>query len=199
MILTGYLGYKYAQDKPLALSASIVFEQLYSGVEGDSASSTELYAILSSLADVPINQSIAVTGSVNQRGQIQPIGGVNEKVEGFFNVCKLKGITGEQGVIIPHQNVKNLVLSNEIVEAVKNNQFHIYAVAHVDEGIEILTGMKAGVPGKNCKYPRNTIHYLVNKKLHELAAVNDKDENGNGAKSRSEAKSKPKGAPRARK
>jgi lon-related putative ATP-dependent protease len=176
MILTGYLGYKYAQDKPLALSASIVFEQLYSGVEGDSASSTELYAILSSLANMPINQNFAVTGSVNQRGEIQPIGGVNEKIEGFFKVCKMKGITGTQGVMIPHQNVKNLVLNDEVIDAVREGKFHIYSVETVDQGIEILTGIEAGIPDKDGKYPKGTIHYLVDEKLKALATKSDKND-----------------------
>lgn len=169
MILTGYLGHQYAQDKPLALTASVVFEQLYSGVDGDSASSTELYAILSSLADKPIKQNIAVTGSVNQRGEIQPIGGVNEKIEGFFKVCKLKGLTGDQGVMIPHQNVRNLMLNKEVRDAVEEGKFHVYSVETIDQGIEILTGVKAGRIQKNGLYTKNSIHYLVNEKLNELA------------------------------
>ncbi|HHW56956.1 MAG TPA: AAA family ATPase [Clostridia bacterium] len=140
MILTGYLGEKFAKNFPLTLSARIVFEQSYEGVEGDSASSTELYALLSSLSEVPIKQGIAVTGSVNQFGEIQPVGGVTHKIEGFYKVCKEKGLTGEQGVIIPHQNIPNLVLSDEIIEAVKKGLFHIYSVKTVEEGIEILTG-----------------------------------------------------------
>ncbi|WIF95300.1 Lon protease family protein [Caminicella sporogenes] len=160
MIISGYLGYKYAQERPLALSASIVFEQLYSGVDGDSASSTELYAILSSLSGVPIKQYIAVTGSVNQRGEIQPIGGVNEKIEGFYKVCKIKGLTGKQGVMIPHQNVKNLMLTDEVIEAVKEGKFHIYAVKTIDEGIEILTGVPAGKINEKGEYPIGTIHSL---------------------------------------
>jgi lon-related putative ATP-dependent protease len=169
MILNGYMGYKYAQDKPLTLSASIVFEQLYSGVDGDSASSTELYAILSSLSGVPIDQSLAVTGSVNQRGEIQPIGGVNEKIEGYYEVCKLKGITGRQGVIVPHQNVKNLMLNQEVVQAVEDGKFHIYAIDNIDQGIELLMKTPAGQRQKNGKFKRGTIHYLVDKKLEELA------------------------------
>jgi len=144
LILSGYIGRKYAQDIPLSLTASICFEQNYSGIDGDSASSTELYAILSSLADLPINQGIAVTGSVNQLGIIQPIGGATFKIESFFNICKIKGLTGKQGVIIPAQNVKNLVLSDEVVKAVEEGMFHIYPVTTVDEGIEILTGVPAG-------------------------------------------------------
>lgn len=169
MILNGYMGWQYAQDKPLTLSASIVFEQLYSGVDGDSASSTELYAILSSLSGKPIDQSLAVTGSVNQRGEIQPIGGVNEKIEGFYQVCKLKGLTGRQGVIIPHQNVKNLMLNNEVVQAVEDQKFHIYAIEHIDQGIELLMNTKAGRRMKTGKFTKNSIHYLVDKKLAELA------------------------------
>jgi len=170
MILNGYMGWKYAQDKPLTLSASIVFEQLYSGVDGDSASSTELYAILSSLSGIPIDQSLAVTGSVNQRGEIQPIGGVNEKIEGFYEVCKLKGLTGDQGVIIPHQNVKNLMLKQDVVQAVEDGKFHIYAIDHIDQGIELLMKKPAGEKQKNGKFKRGTIHYLADKKLAELAA-----------------------------
>ena len=150
LILNGYLGEKFAKDMPLSLTASICFEQLYNGVDGDSASSTELYALLSNLAGIPINQGIATTGSVNQKGEIQAIGGVNEKIEGYFEICKLKGLTGNQGVIIPKQNIQNLNLDDEVVNAVKNGKFHIYAVSTIDEGIEILTGVPAGkkdVPG----------------------------------------------------
>ena len=168
MILNGYMGFKFAQDKPLTLSASIVFEQLYSGIDGDSASSTELYAILSSLSGIGIDQSLAVTGSVNQRGEIQPIGGVNEKIEGFYEVCKLKGITGKQGVIIPHQNVKNLMLNQEVVQAVEDGKFNVYAIDHIDQGIELLMKTPAGQRQKNGKFKKGTIHYLVDKKLEEL-------------------------------
>ncbi len=169
MIINGYLGYKYAQEKPLALSASIVFEQVYSSIDGDSASSTELYAIMSSLSGKPIKQSIAVTGSVNQRGMVQPIGGVNQKIEGFYKVCKIKGITGDQGVIIPKQNVNDLMLNEEVIEAVKEGKFHIYAVGTIEEGIEILTGVKAGEKDEEGNYPEDTIHDLVEKKLHEYS------------------------------
>lgn len=144
LILSGYLGGRYAREVPLSLAATLTFEQLYEEVEGDSASAAELYALLSSLADLPIHQGIAVTGSVNQRGEIQPIGGATYKIEGFYHVCKLKGLTGEQGVIIPHQNVKNLMLKDEVVEAVREGKFHIWAVKHIDEGIELLTGVPAG-------------------------------------------------------
>lgn len=169
LILNGYFGEKFAQDEPLALSASIVFEQLYSGVDGDSASSTELYALLSSLSGVPIKQSIAVTGSVNQKGQIQPIGGINEKIEGFFKVCKLKGLNGKQGVIMPYQNVKNLMLNDEVVNAIKNDMFNIYAIKTVEEGIEILTGMPAGVKDENGEYPEGTVYHLVKERLQKFA------------------------------
>jgi len=165
LILRGYLGEKFAQDFPLSLTASLCFEQLYNGVDGDSASSTECYAILSSLSGIPINQSIAVTGSVNQKGHIQPIGGVNEKIEGFYNVCKKRGLNGEQGVMIPIQNVRNLHLSDEIIESVKTNKFHVYAVSTIDEGIEILTGVPAGKQNKDGKFPAGTINYLVYEKL----------------------------------
>jgi len=143
-ILTGYLRSQFAQNKPLVMSASICFEQSYGGVDGDSASSTEVYAILSSLSGVPLRQDLAVTGSVNQNGEIQPIGGVNQKIEGFYDVCKAKGLTGRQGVLIPHRNVKDLMLRHDVVEAVRAKKFHIYPVRTIDEGIEILTGVKAG-------------------------------------------------------
>ena len=167
-ILTGYLGEQFAQDMPLSLTASLCFEQLYGGVDGDSASSTELYAILSSLSGIPINQSIAVTGSVNQKGSIQPIGGVNEKIEGFYQICKLRGFNGEQGVIIPKQNVRNLHLSDEIIETVKKGKFHIYAVSTIDEGIEILTGVPAGTKDRNGNFPLGTINYLAHEKLKKF-------------------------------
>ncbi len=165
LILEGYLGEKFAQEIPLSLTASLCFEQLYNGVDGDSASSTESYAILSSLSGIPINQSLAVTGSVNQKGFIQPIGGVNEKIEGYYNICKMRGFNYEQGVIIPIQNVKNLHLSDEIIEAVKEGKFHIYAVSTIDEGIEILTGVPAGKKNKQGEFPAGTVNYLVQEKL----------------------------------
>jgi len=144
LILAGYLTGRFAQDKPLSLSARLVFEQNYSGVDGDSASSTELYAILSALADAPINQGIAVTGSVNQKGEVQAIGGVNEKVEGFFEVCRMKGLTGSQGVMIPRANESNLMLKADVLAAVKEGKFHLWSVATIEEGIEVLTGVPAG-------------------------------------------------------
>ncbi|MBM7614249.1 Lon protease family protein [Alkaliphilus hydrothermalis] len=172
LILSGYLGYKYAQQEPLSLAVSISFEQNYSMIDGDSASSTELYAILSSIAEVPIKQSIAVTGSVNQKGEIQPIGGVNEKIEGFFDVCSLEGLTGNQGVVIPIQNVKNLMLRQDVIEAVRNNHFHIYAISHVEEGIEILTDVPAGELLDTGVYPEGTINYLITEKLKGLSKKN---------------------------
>ena len=174
LILTGYLGEMFAQDIPLCLTASICFEQLYNGVDGDSASSTELYGLLSSLSGIPINQSIAVTGSVNQKGQIQPIGGVNEKIEGFFQICKMRGLDGSHGVMIPIQNVDNLQLSDEIVEAVKNKLFHIYSVSTIEEGIEVLTGVPAGKKDKNGKFPAGTVNYLVYEKLKKYAETVNK-------------------------
>ena len=170
-ILSGYLGEKFAQDIPLSLTASICFEQLYNCVDGDSASSTELYAILSSLSGVPINQSFAVTGSVNQKGEIQPIGGVNEKIEGFFQICKMRGLDGTHSVMIPIQNQKNLNLSNEVVDAVKNGLFHIYAISTIDEGIELLTGVPAGKKDSNGNFPAGTINYLAYEKLKKYADI----------------------------
>ncbi len=167
-VLTGYLGQKYAQEFPLSVSCRVCFEQNYSGIDGDSASSTELYAILSSIADLPINQEIAVTGSINQRGEIQPIGGVTLKIEGFFDLCKARGLTGRQGVIIPRQNIVDLVLRDDVIEAVKDGVFHIYAITHVDEGIEILTDTPAGEPNEKGKYPADTVHGRVFKKLKDF-------------------------------
>ncbi|MBS7656738.1 AAA family ATPase [Candidatus Bathyarchaeota archaeon] len=169
LILSGYLSNKYAQDKPLTLSARLVFEQSYSGVEGDSASSAELYALLSALSGIPIKQSIAVTGSVNQKGEVQAIGGVNEKIEGFYEVCKAKGLTGKQGVMIPESNVQNLMLKEEIVEAVKAGKFHIYSVKTIDEGIEVLTGVKAGNRKSDGTFEENTVNSKVDKRLREMA------------------------------
>jgi len=169
LILSGYLVSRYAVDKPLSLSARLVFEQSYEGVDGDSASSTELYALLSGLSGAPIKQGIAVTGSVNQQGEVQAIGGVNQKVEGFFEVCKAEGLTGEQGVMIPQSNVKNLMLKEEIVEAVKGGSFHIWPVSTIDEGIEVLTGVPAGARDEKGAFPEGTIHYMVDRRLHELA------------------------------
>ncbi len=168
-ILSAYIGEKYAQDTPLSLTASICFEQLYNGVDGDSASSTELYAILSSLSGIPIHQNLAVTGSVNQKGEIQPVGGVTDKIEGFFRVCKERGLKDNNGVLIPIQNVKNLNLSDEIIKAVEDGKFHIYPISTIDEGIEVLTGMKAGKILETGEYEKNSINYLVQKKLRKYA------------------------------
>ena len=173
-ILSGYLGELFAQDIPLCLTASICFEQLYNGVDGDSASSTELYGLLSSLSGIPIKQSIAVTGSVNQKGQIQPIGGVNEKIEGFFQICKMRGLDGSHGVMIPVQNINNLQLSDDVVDAVKNKKFHIYAVSTIEEGIEVLTGVPAGRKDKDGNFPAGTINYLAYEKLKKFAKICEK-------------------------
>lgn len=171
LILSGYLGEMFAQDIPLSLTASVCFEQLYNGVDGDSASSTELYAILSSLSNIPINQAISVTGSVNQKGEIQPIGGVNDKIEGFFHICKMRGLNGSHGVIIPKQNVHNLNLSQEVVDAVKAGDFHIYAISNIEEGIEILTGVPAGKKDSDGHFPAGSINYLAYEKLKKYASV----------------------------
>ncbi len=169
LIIAGYLRRMYAQDKPLAMSGSLCFEQSYSGVDGDSASSTEIYALLSSLSAVPLRQDIAVTGSVNQKGEIQPIGGVNQKIEGFFDVCKAKRLTGRQGVMIPKKNIDDLMLRKDVVDAVERGKFHVWAVETIDEGIEILAGRPAGKKDKKGNYPEDTIHYLANQKLQEFA------------------------------
>ncbi|HXF83632.1 MAG TPA: ATP-binding protein [bacterium] len=168
-IMAAYLGGKYAQDRPLSLNASLTFEQTYTEVDGDSASSTELYALLSELAGVPIEQGIAVTGSVNQKGEIQPIGGVNEKIEGFFHTCRVVGLTGQQGVMIPVQNVQNLMLRDDVVQAVREGRFHIWAVRTIDEGLEVLTGLPAGEPDAQGRYPEGTVNDRVSRRLAELA------------------------------
>jgi lon-related putative ATP-dependent protease len=169
LVLGGYLRQTFAQDKPLAMSASISFEQSYSGVDGDSASSTEIYAIMSSIANIPLKQSIAVTGSVNQKGEIQPIGGVNEKIEGFYDVCKSRRLSGSQGVIIPHQNVQDLLLRPDVADAVRGGKFHVYPVKTIEQGIEILTGFQAGKRNKNGKFTPNSVFDAVDKKLLEMA------------------------------
>ena len=169
MTLAGYINGKYGQDKPISMSAQLSFEQLYEGVEGDSASSTELYALLSSLSGYPIQQGFAVTGSVNQHGEIQPIGGVTEKISGFYEVCKTFGFTGDQGVLIPKANVKNLMLKAEIVKAVREGKFHIYPVETIDQGIEILTGKPAGERNEDRNYAEGTINWAVEKRLNQFA------------------------------
>jgi len=184
LILGGYLRGQYASRRPMSLTASLAFEQSYGGVDGDSASSTEVYALLSSLSGLPIRQDLAVTGSLNQRGEIQPIGGVNEKIEGFFDVCRAKGLTGTQGVLIPHRNARNLMLRSDVVAAVRDGKFHVYPVRTIDEGIEILTGVEAGTPETDGGYPEGTVHGLVDRELQRLAkglaaygAREDKGEN----------------------
>jgi lon-related putative ATP-dependent protease len=169
LILSGFLGSRYVQDKPLSLSASLVFEQSYSGVEGDSASSAELYALLSAIGEIPLKQSLAVTGSVNQHGQVQAIGGVNEKIEGFFDVCKARELTGEQGVLIPASNVKHLMLREDVIEAVGDGKFHIYPIETIDQGIEVLTGISAGELDEAGNYPEDTINHRIQSRLVELA------------------------------
>ena len=182
LILGGYLRKKYAQDKPLTISASIAFEQSYGGVDGDSASSTEIYALLSSLTGLPIKQYVAVTGSVNQNGEIQAIGGVNQKIEGFFDCCRAKGLTGKQGVMIPESNVKDLMLRKDVVKAAEKGRFHIYQVKTIDQGIEILMGKSAGQRKADGTYPKGSVNQLADAKFKELAeglkkfgSDNDKD------------------------
>ncbi len=170
-ILTGFLTDRYAKKHPLSLTARLVFEQSYSGVDGDSASSTETYAMMSALSGVPIKQSFAVTGSVNQKGQVQAIGGVNQKIEGFFDLCKFRGLTGDQGVMIPESNVKNLMLREDVVEAIKEGKFHIYPVGSIDQGIEVLTGVAAGEPDEDGGYPEGSINHLVQSRLDEMAEL----------------------------
>jgi lon-related putative ATP-dependent protease len=182
MILVGYLGGQYAIERPLTLSASLGFEQLYSEVDGDSASLAELCAILSSLSRLPIKQSLAVTGSVNQRGEVQPIGGAQWKIEGFFQVCQARGLTGQQGVVIPHQNVKDLMLRPEVVQACAEGKFHIWAVHTVDEGIELLTGEPAGQRDESGRFPDGAVHARVEARLKELAEGIEKFSKGNGKK-----------------
>jgi len=171
LILSGYLGAHYSPDMPLSLSASLVSEQSYGQVEGDSASSAELYALLSALSGIPVKQSLAVTGSVNQQGEIQAIGGVNEKIEGFFDVCKRRGLTGEQGVLIPAANVQNLMLRSDVVEAAEQGLFHVFPVATVDQGIALLTGIPAGEPDEDGAYPENSLNGSVQARLKEMAAL----------------------------
>ena len=186
LILTGYLRGRYAQDAPMTLSASLCFEQSYYGVDGDSASSTELYALISSITELPLRQDIAVTGSVNQKGDVQPIGGVNEKIEGFFDVCSDRKLTGTQGVMIPNTNVDDLMLRPDIVDAVKAGKFHIWSVSTIDEGIEILTGVSAGTKGKDGAYPPGSVNALmveklraIHKKLKDVDKGDEKDKKDN--------------------
>ncbi|MDY0083430.1 MAG: S16 family serine protease [Ignavibacteriaceae bacterium] len=167
LIISGYFKETFGQEQPLSFNANLVFEQSYGMVDGDSASCTEIFALLSTLSGLPIKQSIAVTGSLNQKGDVQPIGGVNEKIEGFFDICKLNRLTGNQGVIIPVQNISDLMLREDIIEAVKNNNFYIYPISRVEEGIEILTGVKAGKKSDS-GYEEGSVFYLVEKKIITL-------------------------------
>jgi predicted ATP-dependent protease len=169
MILGGFLAEKFSQDKPLSLSARLVFEQSYSGVDGDSASSTELYAILSALSGLPIRQAIAVTGSVNQKGTVQAIGGVNQKIEGYFLVCKSIGLTGDQGVLIPESNLSNLMLKEEVLEAARAGKFHIWPVSSIEDGIEVLTGVPAGKLELNGTFTEGSVFNKVNQRLQRMA------------------------------
>jgi predicted ATP-dependent protease len=169
LILSGYLAGCYLPSRPLSLAASLVFEQSYGGVEGDSASSAELYALISALADAPIRQSLAVTGSVNQHGEVQAIGGVNEKIEGFFDICRARGLTGTQGVLIPASNVRHLMLRADVIDAVAAGRFHVYPVGHIDEGIAILTGTPAGERGPAGQFPAGTVNCRVERRLAEFA------------------------------
>jgi len=170
LILSGFLGGRFGTTRPLSLNASLVFEQSYGGVEGDSASAAELFALLSALAEAPIRQSFAVTGSVDQRGQIQAIGGVNEKIEGFFDSCRVTGFTGRQGVIIPASNVKHLMLRRDIVAAAETGRFTIHAMDTVDQGLELLTGIAAGTPDAAGNYPAGTLNQLIAARLDGFAA-----------------------------
>lgn len=178
--LSAYLGEKYAKKRPLTLSASLTFEQLYGGVEGDSATCAEVYALLSSISGVPLKQSVAITGSMNQHGEVQPIGGVNEKIEGFFDICKILGLNGKQGVIIPRKNIKNLTLKKETIEAVKTGKFNIYTIDNIEDGIEILTDLSAGELQPDGNYPEGTLNFLVSRRLEELSeAVKEKKDEDN--------------------
>lgn len=191
MILKGFLGQRFAQKRPLSFAASLAFEQSYSMIDGDSASSTELYALLSALSGLPIKQGLAVTGSVNQNGEVQPIGGVNHKIEGYYRVCKAKGLSGDQGVLIPASNVKNLMLHREVVEAVKAGQFHIYPVTNIEEGIELLTGVPAGTPDSEGLYSAETVFGQVTARLEAIetalkAAAKSEDEDADEASQKSD-------------
>jgi predicted ATP-dependent protease len=168
LILAGYLRAMYAQDKPLTLSASLAFEQSYGGVDGDSASAAEVYALLSAIGNIALRQDLAVTGSVDQRGQLQPVGSINEKIEGFFEVCRARGLTGTQGVLIPIQNTSDLMLDAEVVEAARRGRFHIHPIRTIDQGLEILTGMRAG-HRRGFRFEADTVHRRIDNALYELA------------------------------
>jgi predicted ATP-dependent protease len=169
LILSGYLSGRYCPNQPLSLHASLVFEQTYGTVEGDSASAAELFALLSAIAELPLTQSLAVTGSINQRGEIQPIGGVNEKIEGFFDVCQNRGLTGDQGVLIPEANVKHLMLREDVIAAVAAEQFHIHAISTVDDGMVVLTGVEAGAPDEEGNFPEGSINHRIETRLVAMA------------------------------
>jgi predicted ATP-dependent protease len=171
LILSGFIGGRYARERPLSLSASLVFEQSYGGVEGDSASAAELFALLSAIAEMPLRQSLAVTGSVNQHGRLQAIGGVNEKIEGFFDLCQARGLTGEQGVLVPVANVKHLMLRNDVVEAARAGRFRIVPIETVDQAMEILTGFPAGERDARGSYPAGSVNRRVEMRLARLAAI----------------------------
>jgi predicted ATP-dependent protease len=188
MILSSFLGSRFSPDRQLSLTASLVFEQSYGGVEGDSASSAELYALLSSIAEVPAKQSLAVTGSVNQFGRVQAIGGVNEKIEGFFDICNTRGLTGEQGVLIPDSNVQHLMLREDVVQAVSEGKFHVYPIESIDQGIELLTDVPAGEPDDEGAYPEDTINGKVQARLKKFADAED----SNGESKEEESSDDPK-------
>ena len=171
LILAGLLGARYAMEQPLAMSATLVFEQSYGMIDGDSASAAEFFALLSAIADAPLRQDLAVTGSINQHGDIQPIGGVNEKIEGFFDTCRIRGLTGRQGVIIPRTNVKHLMLRQDVVEAVRAGEFHVYAIESADQGLELLTGLPAGLPTADGTFPDGSLGERVQRRLHHLATL----------------------------
>ena len=181
LIITSYLGSKYAVKKPISLSASVAFEQLYEMVEGDSATCAELYALLSSIAGVPLKQSFAVTGSMDQNGDVQPIGGVNQKIEGFFDLCSMRGLDGSHGVIVPKRNMKNLILKEAVVDAVRQEKFAVYAIETMEEGLELLTGMAAGQLQEDGTYPEGTVNYLVEKRLTEIAEAMEKKKGGDSS------------------
>jgi Lon-like ATP-dependent protease len=171
LIIGGYFREVFGRNKPVTFAASVAFEQSYGGVDGDSASSSEIYALLSAISGVPLQQGIAVTGSVDQKGTVQPVGGINHKIEGFFEVCRLKGLTGEQGVMIPEGNVGDLMLKDEVVEAVRKKRFHIWPVKTVEEGVELLAGVPAGDRRKDGTFPEGTLYAMVDRRLTEIAEM----------------------------
>jgi lon-related putative ATP-dependent protease len=195
LILSHYLGGTYAQERSLSLSASLAFEQSYGDIEGDSASSAELVALLSAVTGVPVRQDLAMTGSINQKGEVQPIGGVNEKIEGFFAVCKAKGLTGSQGVVIPKSNIKNLMLRKEVARAVQEGKFRIYAVSTADEAVSLLTGMPAGEKHDGA-WPEGTFNFLVDKRLKEMAKKLKADDKGDKDKEPEKKKDENNGEPK---